>query len=392
MLQGKTDLFDINMYFIHRVTSMSLKTGIVGLPNVGKSTLFNAIVEGGKAQAANFPFCTIDPNIGIVSVPDKRLHQLSTISNSKSTVPTAIEFVDIAGLVKGASQGEGLGNKFLSNIRQVDAIVQVVRCFDDEDVVHVDGNIDSLTDTEVINLELALSDISQIEKRLLKLNKNRGKSKEEMAANEVEKEALEKIMKELESGISARSVSLNDAELDAVRGLDLLTMKPMIYAANVNEDDLANNGSTNNNVKQLASKATEEGAEVVVISAKVESELSELAPDDALEFLQSLGAEEGGLKSLVKSTYRLLDLRTYFTSGEKETRAWTIKAGTLAPQAAGVIHSDFEKGFIRAETVAYDDFVKSGGFKACQSEGTLRLEGRDYIVQEGDVILFRFNV
>ncbi|PRW39192.1 obg-like ATPase 1 [Chlorella sorokiniana] len=370
---------------------MGLKTGIVGLPNVGKSTMFNALCENAKAQAANFPFCTIEPNVGIVAVPDPRLDVLSKISGSEKTVPTSVEFVDIAGLVKGASKGEGLGNQFLANIRECDSIVQVVRCFEDGDVVHVAGRVDPVDDTDVINFELALSDITQIEKRLERLKKTKGKSGEEAKRNEVEAAALQRIMAALEQNKPARSVDLSEEEAELVRGLCLLTAKPMVYAANVAEDDLAS-PADNKYVQQLQAKAAEEGSGVVVVSAQVEAELNGLDKEEAAEYLEALGVQEGGLKSLIRATYKQLGLLTYFTSGEKETRAWTIKDGFTAPQAAGVIHTDFEKGFIRAETVAYDDYVTSGGMGAAKEKGLLRLEGKEYVVQEGDIMLFRFNV
>lgn len=369
--------------------TMALKTGIVGLPNVGKSTMFNALCENGKAQAANFPFCTIEPNVGVVAVPDPRLDELHRISASQKTVPTTVEFVDIAGLVKGASKGEGLGNQFLANIRECDSIVQVVRCFEDTDVVHVAGKVDPLDDTDVINFELALADITQIERRLERLKKTKGKSGDEAKRNEAEAAALGRIMDALEQGRPARSVALGEEEAELVRGLCLLTAKPMIYAANVAEEDLADPGS-NPHVAALAAKADEEGSGVVVMSAQVEAELTELDKEEAVEFLQSLGVEEGGLKSLIRATYKQLGLLTYFTTGEKETRAWTIKEGFTAPQAAGVIHSDFEKGFIRAETVAYEDFVAAGGFGAAKEKGLMRLEGKEYVVKEGDIMVFRF--
>jgi len=371
----------------------ALQAGIVGLPNVGKSTLFNAIVENGKAQAANFPFCTIEPNVGIVTVPDPRLEELCRIAKSRDTVPTTVEFVDIAGLVRGASKGEGLGNKFLANIRETDAICQVVRCFEDDDIVHVAGKIDPLDDIDVINLELALADIAQIEKRMERLKKGK-KSKEEEAKAATELEALDKIMVELEAGRGARAAALSDDEQAALKlaGLGLLTMKPMIYAANVCEEDLGNQGANNVHVQALRKRAAEENCEVVVVSAKVESELNEMPDEEAAEWLEMLGVTDGGLASLIRATYKTLGLQTYFTTGEKETRAWTIRKGMTAPQAAGVIHSDFEKGFIRAETVGYDDYVKSGGYSAAKEAGLLRLEGKEYVVKEGDILLFRFNV
>ncbi|XP_059661834.1 uncharacterized protein LOC132307947 [Cornus florida] len=371
--------------------SMSLKAGIVGLPNVGKSTLFNAVVENGKAQAANYPFCTIEPNVGIVAVPDPRLNVLSDLSKSQRAVPASIEFVDIAGLVKGASQGEGLGNKFLSHIREVDSILQVVRCFEDNDIVHVNGKVDPKSDIDVINLELVFSDLDQIEKRLDKLKKGKARDSQSKVKEEAEKSALERIQCALMDGRPARSVPLTDFEKDAVRHLCLLSMKPVIYVANVAESDLAEPGN-NPHVKEVVNLASELQSGLVTISAQVEAELTELPTEERTEYLKSLGVSEGGLGNLIRATYGLLGLRTYFTSGEKESKAWTILSGMTAPQAAGVIHSDFEKGFIRAETVAYDDFVTAGSLAAAREKGLLRSEGKDYIVQEGDVMLFRFNV
>ncbi|PKU77863.1 uncharacterized protein LOC110092779 [Dendrobium catenatum] len=371
--------------------SMSVKAGIVGLPNVGKSTLFNAVVENGKAQAANFPFCTIEPNVGIVAVPDPRLSILSQLSKSHRVVPASIEFVDIAGLVKGASQGEGLGNKFLSHIREVDSILQVVRCFEDNDIVHVNGKIDPKSDIDVINLELIFSDLDQIDKRLEKVRKGKAKDAQSKLKEETERSALEKIQKLLMDGKPARSVPLTDFEKDSIRHLCLLTMKPIIYVANVAETDLSE-PSSNPHVREVLRLASELQSGLVSISAQVESELTELPLEERIEYLKSLGVSESGLGNLIRETYDLLGLRTYFTSGEKETKAWTILAGMTAPQAAGVIHSDFEKGFIRAETVSYDDFVAAGSLAAAREKGLLRSEGKEYVVQEGDVMLFRFNV
>ncbi|ARI80391.1 hypothetical protein BH695_1110 [Microcystis aeruginosa PCC 7806SL] len=362
-----------------------LKAGIVGLPNVGKSTLFNALVANAKAEAANFPFCTIEPNVGVVSVPDERLEVLAKISNSEKIVPTRIEFVDIAGLVKGASRGEGLGNQFLANIREVDAIVHVVRCFDNDDIIHVSGSVDPARDIEVINLELALADLGQVEKRVERLRKQAKNSKE--AAEELV--ILEKILICLNDGISARKVDLSKEEEELIKNLGLLSRKPVIYAANVSEDDLATGNDWVESVRQIAQ---EEQAKVVIVSAQVESELVELSEEERKDFLGSLGVEEGGLKSLIQATYELLGLRTYLTTGPQETRAWTIISGMKAPQAAGVIHSDFERGFIRAETVSYQDLVNSGTMSAAKEKGLVRSEGKEYIVQEGDVLLFRFNV
>ncbi|MEG4027424.1 MULTISPECIES: redox-regulated ATPase YchF [unclassified Microcoleus] len=362
-----------------------LTAGIVGLPNVGKSTLFNALVANAKATAANFPFCTIEPNTGIVAVPDERLKVLSNISNSVQTVPTRMEFVDIAGLVKGASQGEGLGNQFLSHIRAVDAIVHVVRCFENDDIIHVAGSVDPIRDIDIINLELILADLAQIERRLDRTRKLARNNKEAQA----EVDVLEKLVAVLNAGKPARQYNFTDEEAELVKGLELLTNKPIIYAANVSDDDLATGNSYVEQVREVAAK---ENAKVVIVSAQVESELVELSEEERTDFLESLGVKEGGLKSLIRATYELLGLRTYFTSGPKETRAWTIIAGMLAPQAAGVIHSDFERGFIRAETVSYEDLVATGAMNAAKEKGLVRSEGKEYIVQEGDVLLFRFNV
>ncbi len=362
-----------------------LRAGNVGLPNVGKSTLFNAVVANAKAQAANFPFCTIEPNVGMVAVPDSRLDVLAGISGSAQILPARMEFVDIAGLVKGASKGEGLGNQFLANIREVDAIVHVVRCFENDDIIHVSGSVDAARDIEVINIELALADMAMAERRIERARKELKTKKEA----QFEIDALEKILPALDSGAGARSVQLTKDERAAVRGLGLMTLKPIIYAANVSENDLANG---NLEVEKVKSIAVSEGSQVIVISAQVESELVELPEEDRAEFLESLGAKEGGLQSLIRATYSLLGLQTYFTTGPKETRAWTITKGMTAPQAAGVIHSDFERGFIRAETVAYADLVAHGSMKAAKEKGLVRSEGKEYVVQEGDVMNFLFNV
>ncbi len=359
-----------------------LRAGIVGLPNVGKSTLFNALVANAQADAANFPFCTIEPNVGVVSVPDERLEVLAKISNSQKIVPTRIEFVDIAGLVKGASQGEGLGNKFLANIREVDAIVHVVRCFDNDDIIHVSGSVDPVRDIEVINLELSLADLSQIEKRMQRVQKQAKKEK----AAQAELDILEKLSLALNDGKSARQVELTEDETAIIKPLGLLTRKPIIYATNVSEDDLA---SGNEWVEEVRKFAVDESALVVLVSAQVESELVELSAAEKQDFLEALGVTEGGLKSLIKATYELLGLRTYLTTGETESRAWTITSGMKAPQAAGVIHTDFEKKFIKAETISYQDFVASGSKVTAKEKGLIRFEGKDYVVQEGDVIEFR---
>jgi hypothetical protein len=362
-----------------------LRAGIVGLPNVGKSTLFNALVANAKADAANFPFCTIEPNVGVVAVPDERLQVLAKISESESIVPTRVEFVDIAGLVKGASKGEGLGNQFLANIREVDAIVHVVRCFEDENVIHVSGSVDPVRDIEVINLELALSDLAQVERRMERTRKQARANKDA----QMELEVLEKLSAGLNEGKSARQIPFTEEEAESVKFLGLLSAKPIIYAANVSEDDLATGNEWVEQVRQIAAAET---AEVVIVSAQVESELIELSAEESKDYLESLGVSEGGLRSLIRATYDLLGLRTFLTTGPKETRAWTIRAGMRAPEAAGTIHTDFERGFIRAETVGYKELVESGSMTAAKEKGLVRAEGKDYVVQEGDVVLFRFNV
>lgn len=364
--------------------SMKLQTAIVGLPNVGKSTLFNALTESQGAEAANYPFCTIESNVGVVSVPDPKLQVLSDLHESAKTVPAVIEFVDVAGLIKGASAGEGLGNQFLSSIRQCDAIVQVVRCFVDEDVVHVDGSVDAIRDAELINLELALADLAQVEKRLERVSKDR-------KADSNEKSALEKVAAVLNNDEPARNADLTEEEELSIKSLGLLTRKKMIYAANVADEDLA---SGNEMVDKLREMAEAEGAKLVVVSAQVESELVELSDGERADFLESLGVklEDSGLRRLVTEAYDLLGLQTFYTSGPQESRAWTIRKGWTAPKAAGVIHNDFERGFIRAETVSYSDLVECGSELAAKSKGLLRSEGKEYIVQEDDVILFRFNV
>ena len=365
-----------------------MKLGIVGLPNVGKSTLFNSLTKAG-AESANYPFCTIDPNVGVVAVPDERLDVLTKMHNSAKTVPAVIEFVDIAGLVKGASKGEGLGNQFLSNIREVDAIVHVVRCFEDSNIVHVDGSVDPLRDIETINLELIFSDIEIIERRISKTT--RGANNDKKLAAEL---AFLKRLKEfLEEGKLAKNFETDDEdEMALMAEYNLLTAKPVIYAANVSEDDLVDDAADNEMVNRVREFAKEEGSEVFVICAQIEQEIAELDDDERKEFLEDLGLKESGLEKLIKASYRILGLISYLTSGETETRAWTIKVGTKAPQAAGKIHSDFERGFIRAEVVAYDDLVAAGSMLAAKEKGQVRSEGKEYVVKDGDVVLFRFNV
>lgn len=365
-----------------------MKLGIVGLPNVGKSTLFNSLTKAG-AESANYPFCTIDPNVGIVLVPDERLKVLGDLYNSEKVVPAAIEFVDIAGLVKGASKGEGLGNQFLSNIREVDAIVHVVRCFEDANIIHVDGSINPLRDIETINLELIFSDLEIIERRMSRVSKA-AKSDKALAKEAV---LLEQLKKHLEDGRMAKSlVSLDEEEQSLLKGYNLLTYKPVIYAANVKEEDLADDGAGNAYVNQVGEFAREENSEVFVICAQIEQEIAELEEDEKKMFLEELGLKESGLEKLIRASYHILGLISYLTAGPKETKAWTITKGTKAPQAAGKIHTDFERGFIRAEIVNYDNLVECGSYNAARDKGLVRSEGKEYVVLDGDVVLFRFNV
>lgn len=364
-----------------------MKLGIVGLPNVGKSTLFNSLTKAG-AEVANYPFCTIDPNIGIVPIPDERLQILANLYNSERIVPAMIEFVDIAGLVKGASKGEGLGNQFLANIREVDAIIHVVRCFEDTNVIHVEGSINPARDIETINLELIFSDLEILERRISKVA--RGAKNDKDLAKELE--LLEALRAHLEEGKLAKTFSADEDGAKLLMTYNLLTSKPVIYAANVTEDDLADDGESNEYVKTVREIAKNDNSEVFVICAKIEQEIAELDDDEKKMFLQELGLSESGLDKLVKASYRLLGLMSYLTAGPKETRAWTIKIGTKAPQAAGKIHSDFERGFIRAEIVNYDHLVQCGSFNAAKEKGLVRSEGKDYVIQDGDVVLFRFNV
>lgn len=363
-----------------------MKLGVVGLPNVGKSTLFNAITQAG-AQAANYPFCTIEPNVGMVAVPDHRLDVLAEMYHPEKYTPATVEFVDIAGLVRGASRGEGLGNKFLSHIREVDAIVHVVRCFEDENVVHVDGSIDPIRDMETINLELIFADLETIEKRIDHNKKLQKTGDKKIIA---EGALLERIKSHLESGKPVRNMETSEAESETIQQLFLLTTKPVIYVANISEDDIGNND--NPHVKAMYRQAAEEHAEAITVCARLEEEVAELSLDEKKAFLEEMGIEEAGLDKLIKACYRLLGLISFLTAGPKEVRAWTIRNGDRAPQAAGKIHSDFEKGFIRAEIVPYDTLVELGSMQACKEKGLVRSEGKEYVMQDGDVTLFRFNV
>lgn len=365
-----------------------MKLGIVGLPNVGKSTLFNSLTKAG-AESANYPFCTIDPNVGVVTVPDKRLDVLGEMYHTKKIIPAAIEFVDIAGLVKGASKGEGLGNQFLANIREVDAIVHVVRCFENTNIVHVDGSIDPIRDIETINLELIFSDLEILERRIaktVKLSRN-----DKAAAKELD--LLNRVKAHLEDNKMAKSFVTDDEdEQEWLASYNLLTAKPVIFAANVSEDDLADDGANNEGVKAVREYAVSEDCEVFVVCAEIEEEISQLDDDEKAMFLEELGLKESGLEKLIRASYHLLGLISYLTAGEPEVRAWTIKRGTKAPQAAGKIHTDFERGFIRAEVVSYDDLMACGTHAAAKEKGLVRLEGKEYVVQDGDIMLFRFNV
>ena len=375
------------MKVLVRIMNTNLEVGIVGLPNVGKSTLFNAITKAG-AEAANYPFCTIEPNVGVVEVPDARLGRLAAMYKPKKVTPTAMRFVDIAGLVKGASKGEGLGNKFLSHIRQVDAIAQVVRCFADDNVTHVEGGIDPLRDIEIINTELCLADIESVEKRIDRSQKLlKGGDKKAQA----EIDLLQRLIGTLSDAVPARRAGLSDDEKRLLRDLNLLTLKPVLYVANVSEDEISD-ADANPYVQKVSAFAAQENAQVIAVCAKLESEIAELDDAEAKTFLTDLGLSESGLDKLIKASFKLLGLMTFLTAGEPEVRAWTIVQGTKAPQAAGRIHSDIERGFIRAEIVSFDDLMKAGSQNAAREQGLVRLEGKDYVMQDGDVTYFRFNV
>jgi len=375
------------VYFCASNNIMGLQCGIVGMPNVGKSTLFNAL-SNAKAQSANYPFCTIEPNIGVITVPDERLNGLAKLVNPQRILPTTVEIVDIAGLVKGASKGEGLGNQFLGNIRNTDAIIHVIRCFDDDNIVHVDGSVNPVRDKEIIDIELQLKDLDSVEKRLQKVEKSArmGNDKEAKAAYE----QLILLKKGLESAISARAIDLNGHLVESLEDLNLLTAKPILYVCNVDEASVL---TGNKHSEALKNSVKEENAEILLISAQIEADIAQFDTyEDRQMFLEELGLHEPGVNKLILSAYRLLHLITYFTAGEKEVRAWTVKQGSTAPQAAGVIHSDFEKGFIRAEMIKYADFIKYGSEHACRENGKLAVEGKEYIVQDGDILHFRFNV